>query len=57
MEAGVQVWTGENFLILLTYRNGDPARKEGAVTTDGKSPEFEKTNAKSNTPHGFPSDH
>jgi hypothetical protein len=42
MEAGVQVWTGENFLILLTYRNGDPAREEGVATTDGKSLEFEK---------------
>jgi hypothetical protein len=35
MEAGVQVWTGENFLILLTYRNEDPEKKEGAVTTEG----------------------
>jgi hypothetical protein len=37
MEAGVQVWIGENFLIRLTYLNGDPARKEEAVTTEGIS--------------------
>jgi hypothetical protein len=35
MEAGAQVWTGENFLIPPIYRSGDPERREGAVTTEG----------------------
>ncbi len=38
------MWIDENFLILLTYRNEDPVKKDEVGTTEGKSPEYAKNN-------------
>lgn len=42
MEADVQEWIGENFLIPLIYRSEDPVRKGGVVSIEEKNHDFAK---------------
>jgi hypothetical protein len=42
MEAGGQVRIGESLIILLTYPNGDLAKKEEVVSIEGKNQEHKK---------------
>jgi hypothetical protein len=49
MEAGGQVRIGESLVILLTYPNGDLAKKEEVVQIEGKNQEHTKNKNSWNT--------